>query len=111
MYRANDKPLMVHHHSEQRPNHGHNIGENNSLKRDGYAKEAELRGELIAWCYRLLGILHGEKPIDVAKTPEGKKKLIALLQSVETDVKKKKTKRPNRILVDYTIIKTELGLL
>jgi len=56
-----------------------------------------------------LAILDGRKPIDVAKTQEGKKKLIELLQSIETEAKK--TKRPGSHLVDYTIIKRELGLL
>jgi hypothetical protein len=40
---------------------------------------------------------------------EGKKKPIELLQRIETDAKK--TKRPDTHLVDYTIIKKELGLL
>lgn len=73
------------------------------------AIQAELQGELLAWCYQPLAILDGRKPIDVAKTPEGKKKLIELLQRIETEAKI--TKRPHAHLVDYTIIKRELGLL
>lgn len=71
--------------------------------------QAELQGVLLAWCYKPLAILDGRTPIEVAKTPEGKKKLIELLQSIETDAKK--TKRPGAHLVDYTIMKKELGLL
>jgi tetratricopeptide (TPR) repeat protein len=70
---------------------------------------AELNGELIAWCYKPLETLDGKKPIDVVKTPEGKKKLIELIHSMET--KAKKTARPNAQPLDYTPIKKELGLL
>jgi hypothetical protein len=71
--------------------------------------QAEMQGVLLAWCDRSLAILDGRTPREVAKTPEGKKQLIALLQSIENDAKK--TKRPGADLVDYTIIKRELGLL
>jgi hypothetical protein len=70
---------------------------------------AELNGELIAWCYRPCNALDGKKPIDVVKTPEGKKQLIELIKSIEDEAKK--TVRPNAQLVDYTPIKKELGLL
>jgi|GEM_PF-6165656 len=71
--------------------------------------QAELQGILLAWCYRPLPILAGRTPIEVAKTPEGKKQLIELLQSIKDDAIK--TKRPDAHLVDYTIIKRNLGLL
>lgn len=70
---------------------------------------AELYGELIAWCYKPCNALDGKKPIEVVKTPEGKKQLIELIKSIEDEAKK--TVRPNAQLVDYTIIKKELGLL
>jgi hypothetical protein len=71
--------------------------------------EAELTGELIAWCYRPIPALDGKRPIDVSKSAEGKKKILALLQSAEN--KGKTLKGPHWQPIDYTIIKKKLGLL
>jgi len=70
----------------------------------------ELIGELIAWCYKPLEALNGKKPIDVSKTPEGKEKLIKLINDLENKAKKIK-RSPTAQLIDYTPIKKELGLL
>jgi hypothetical protein len=45
--------------------------------------EDEFAGELIAWCYRPIPALDGKRPIDVAQTPDGKRKILALLQGAE----------------------------
>jgi len=70
---------------------------------------SEIEGQLIAWCYKPCNALGGKTPIDISRTPEGKEKLIELINSIEN--KAKKTVRPTAQLVDYTIIKKELGLL
>ena len=71
---------------------------------------SEINAELIAWCYKPCQALEGKNPIDVSKTPEGKQKLIELIDTLENKVKKE-VKNSTVQLVDYTPIKKELGLL
>lgn len=71
---------------------------------------SEIEAELISWCYKPCNALDGKKPIDVSKTPEGKEKLIELINNIENKAKKT-AKSPNVQLIDYTIIKKKLGLL
>lgn len=71
---------------------------------------SEIKEELIAWCYKPCPALEGKKPIDVSKTPEGKKKLIELITTIENKTEKT-VRSPTVQLVDYTPIKKKLGLL
>jgi len=70
---------------------------------------SEINAELVAWCHKPCPALDGKKPIDVSKTSDGKQKLIKIIDDLES--RAKALKRPESLIVDYTPMRKELGLL